>query len=75
MYGGAGDAWNFIRRTGYPRTIGRSVADAAETGIFPRTGTYPGGEISANPNIIQRGDNSTRVFWDTATGSGINFDY
>jgi hypothetical protein len=75
MYGGANDAWNFIRRTGYPRTIGRSVADATETGIFPRTGTYPGSEISANPNIVQRGDNSTRAFWDTATGSGINFDY
>jgi hypothetical protein len=75
MYGGANDAWNFIRRTGYPRTLQRSLADATESGIFPRTGTYPSSEISANPSIIQRGDNSTRVFWDTASGSGINFDY
>ena len=49
--------------------------DNNESGLFPRTGTYPAAEISANPNIIQRGDNTTRVFWDTASGSGINFDY
>jgi hypothetical protein len=39
--------------------------DNNESGPFPRTGTYPSGEISANPNILQRQDNSTRVFWDT----------
>ena len=64
MFGGAYDAWNFIRRTAHPRTLTRSLAAISESGPFPRTGTYPSGEISANPNIQQRQDNNTRVFWD-----------
>ena len=72
MYGGANDAWNFIRRTGHPRTLQRSLADNAESGLFPRTGTYPGGEISSNPNIVQRADNNTLVFWDNGTLNPAN---
>ena len=72
MFGGANDAWNFIRRTGYPRTIGRSLANPAESGPFPRTGTYPSSEISANPSIIQRGDNNTLVFWDNGATNPAN---
>jgi hypothetical protein len=53
MYGGANDAWNFIRRTGHPRTLSRGLMDNTESGTFPRTGTYPSSEISANPNILQ----------------------
>ena len=67
MYGGANDAWNFMRRTGHPRTLSRGLMDNNESGPFPRTGTYPSSEISANPNILQRQDNLTRVFWDTNT--------
>ena len=48
MFGGGYDAWNFIRRTGHPRTLTRSLAAPSESGPFPRTGTYPSGEISAN---------------------------
>jgi len=72
MYGGANDAWNFIRRTGYPRTLQRSLSDSSELGLFPRTGTYPSSEISANPNIIQRGDNNTLVFWDNGAINPAN---
>ena len=64
MFGGANDAWNFIRRTGHPRHIALGIMDNTESGLFPRTGTYPSGEISANPNILQRQDNNTQVFWD-----------
>ena len=64
MYGGANDAWNFIRRTGHPRHIALAIMDNAESGPFPRTGTYPSSEISANPSILQRQDNNTQVFWD-----------
>jgi len=64
MFGGAYDAWNFIRRTGHPRHIALGLMDNAESGPFPRTGTYPSGEISANPSILQRQDNNTQVFWD-----------
>ena len=72
MYGGANDAWNFIRRTGHPRTLQRSLSDPAESGLFPRTGTYPSSEISANPNIVQRGDNNTLVFWDNGAINPAN---
>ena len=72
MFGGANDAWNFIRRTGHPRTLGRSLSDPAESGLFPRTGLYPGTEISANPNILQRSDNNTLVFWDNGAINPAN---
>jgi hypothetical protein len=72
MFGGANDAWNFIRRTGYPRTLSRGLMDNVESGPFPRTGTYPTGEISANPNILQRQDNTTQVFWDNGATNPAN---
>jgi len=62
LFGGEADAWNFIRRTGYPRTISRNIE--ANPGLFPRTLLYPGSEIVANPNITQRTDLNTKVFWD-----------
>jgi len=72
MYGGANDAWNFIRRTGHPRTLARGLMDNTESGPFPRTGTYPSSEISANPNILQRQDNLTTVFWDQGVTNPAN---
>ena len=72
MYGGANDAWNFIRRTGHPRTLSRGLMDNNESGTFPRTGTYPSNEISANPNILQRQDNNTLVFWDAGVTNPSN---
>ena len=72
MFGGANDAWNFMRRTGYPRTLSRGIMDNVESGPFPRTGTYPTGEISANPNILQRQDNTTQVFWDNGATNPAN---
>ena len=72
MYGGAYDAWNFIRRTGHPRHLSRGLMDNNESGLFPRTGTYPSGEISANPNILQRQDNATQVFWDNGVTNPAN---
>ena len=72
MYGGANDAWNFMRRTGHPRHLSRGLMDNNESGLFPRTGTYPSGEISANPNILQRQDNATQVFWDGGATNPAN---
>ena len=72
MYGGANDAWNFIRRTGHPRTLSRGLMDNTESGPFPRTGTYPSNEISANPSILQRQDNLTTVFWDSGVTNPAN---
>jgi len=70
MFGGATDAFNFIRRTGYPRTMSRSLEE--NPGTFPRTYLYPGGEVSANSNIQQRTDNATLVFWDNGTLNPAN---
>ncbi len=72
MFGGANDAWNFIRRTGHPRHLAKGIMDDSESGPFPRTGTYPSGEISANPNILQRQDNATLVFWDNGVLNPAN---
>ena len=62
MYGGASDSFNFIRRTGYPRTLSRSLD--SNPGTFPRTVLYPSSEVSANSNILQKQDLSQTVFWD-----------
>ena len=70
MYGGAGDAFNFVRRTGYPRTISRSLD--SNPGTFPRSVLYPSSEVSANSNILQRTDLNTLVFWDTGVLNPAN---
>jgi len=70
MYGGAGDAFNFVRRTGYPRTLARSIDPSP--GPFPRTLLYPSVEVSANGNLEQRTDLNTTVFWDTGVVNPAN---
>lgn len=72
IYGGAADAFNFIRRTGAPRTISRSQEPASGMGTFPRSILYPNGEIVANPNITQRTDLNTLVFWDAGVTNPAN---
>ncbi len=63
MYGGGSDAFNFYRRTGYPTTVDPGIEP--NPGVFPRTFLYPNADVIANPNITQRTDNATQVFWDT----------
>ena len=63
LFGGGNDAYNFIRRTGYPRTVSRNIE--ALPGPFPRTFLYPSDEINTNPNVQQRTNNTTQVFWDS----------
>ncbi len=70
IYGGAADAFNFIRRTGYPRTMSRNIDPAP--GTFPRTFLYPNVEVSTNPNVNQRTNLDTRVFWDSGVTSPAN---
>jgi len=70
LFGGAADSFNFIRRTGYPRTLSRNIEP--NPGAFPRTFQYPGNEVSANPNIDQRTDLSTKVFWDQGVTNPAN---
>jgi hypothetical protein len=72
IYGGAADAINFIRRTGHPQTLTRSLEPASGMGTFPRTILYPNSEIVANPNVTQRTDLNTLVFWDSGVTNPAN---
>ena len=72
MYGGGADAFNFIRIEGYPRTLARNIEPASGVGTFPRTILYPNNEIIANPNITQRTDLNTLVFWDAGVTNPAN---
>ena len=70
LFGGGADIYNFIRQTGYPRTLPRGWE--ANRGLFPRTFLYPSGEASTNPNVIQRVDTQDRVFWDQGATNPAN---
>lgn len=70
MYGAGADAFNFIRRTGYPRTLARSIDE--NPGDFPRSFLYPSDETGTNPNINQKSDLSTKVFWDQGVTNPAN---
>ena len=70
QYGAGNDMFNFIRRTGHPRTLARSLEEVP--GNFPRSVLYPGSEVSSNPNILQKTDLNTQVFWDTGVTNPAN---
>ncbi|SDB66582.1 Susd and RagB outer membrane lipoprotein [Flavobacteriaceae bacterium MAR_2010_188] len=70
LYGAGADGYNFVRRTGYPRTLARNID--ANSGTFPRTLLYPSDEVLSNPNINQRVDNATKVFWDSGVTNPAN---
>lgn len=63
LYGGATEAYNYYRRTGYPTTLAPNWE--LDPGAFPRTFLYPQNEVITNPNLTQKTDNSLQVFWDT----------
>lgn len=70
LFGGGADLYNFLRQTGYPRTLPRGWEP--NRGLFPRTFLYPGSEASTNPNVIQREDTQDRVFWDQGATNPAN---
>lgn len=70
MFGGAADAHNFVRRTGYPRTLARGWEP--NRGPYPRTYLYPSSEASTNPNVAQRTDTQSLTFWDNGTVNTAN---
>lgn len=67
LYGGATEAYNYYRLTGYPTTVVPNWE--ANPGPFPRTFLLPQNEVITNPNITQRSDLTTQVFWDTNPSS------
>lgn len=62
MYGGAAEAYNFYRRTGYPTTLQPNLEP--DPGGFPRSFPYATGAVNANPNIAQKPNQAVQVFWD-----------
>lgn len=70
QFGAGNDMFNFIRRTGHPRTLARSLEGTP--GLFPRSVLYPSAEVSANPSIDQKTDLSGKVFWDQGVTNPAN---
>jgi len=67
LYGGATDAYNYYRKTGFPTTLAPSWSPLP--GPFPRTFLIPQNEVITNPGLTQRADLTTQVFWDTNPAS------
>ena len=67
LYGGATEAYNYYRLTGFPTTLLPNWE--ANPGPFPRTFLLPQNEVITNPNLTQRSDLTTQVFWDTNPAS------
>ena len=70
QFGAGADAFNFIRRTAHPQGMTRNWDP--NPGNFPSTVLYPNAEISANPNVTQRTNLDTKVFWNTGPSNPAN---
>ena len=67
LYGGATESYNYYRLTGFPTTVAPNWQ--VDPGPFPRTFLLPQNEVITNPNLTQRTDLTTQVFWDTNPSS------
>ena len=67
LYGGAFESYNYYRKTGFPTTVLPNWEP--DPGSFPRTYLLPQNEVLNNPNLTQRSDLTTQVFWDTNPSS------
>lgn len=62
-YGNGIETYNFYRRTGFPTTL--QPNREPNPGAFIRSMYYPNQAVTSNPNISQKADQTTQVFWDT----------
>lgn len=67
LYGNGSDAYNFYRRTGYPKNLQPSTEPTP--GPFIRSLFYPSNFVNNNSNVSQKGDVTNQVFWDTNPAS------
>ena len=67
LYGGSFESYNYYRKTGYPTTVFPNWEP--DPGPFPRTYLLPQNEVLNNPNLTQRTNLTTQVFWDTNPAS------
>jgi hypothetical protein len=67
LYGGGFESYNYYRKTGFPTTVAPNWE--LDPGPFPRTLLFPQNEVLNNPNLSQKTDLTTQVFWDTNPSS------
>ena len=67
LYGGATEAYNYYRKTGYPTTVLPNWE--LDPGPFPRSFLYPQNEVVTNPALTQKQTLTQQVFWDTNPAS------
>ncbi|WP_127140095.1 SusD/RagB family nutrient-binding outer membrane lipoprotein [Flagellimonas marinaquae] len=67
LFGGATEAYNYYRKTGYPTTVLPNWE--LNPGPFPRTFLYPQNEVVTNPSLTQKQTLTQQVFWDTNPAS------
>jgi hypothetical protein len=67
LFGGATEAYNYYRKTGYPTTVLPNWE--LNPGPFPRTFLYPQNEVVTNPSLTQKQTMTQQVFWDTNPAS------
>lgn len=62
LFGGATEAYNYYRKTGYPTSVLPNVE--LDPGPFPRSFLYPQNEVVTNPSLTQKQNLKNQVFWD-----------
>lgn len=67
LFGGATEAYNYYRKTGYPTTVLPNWE--LDPGAFPRSFLYPQNEVVTNPSLTQKQTLTEQVFWDTNPAS------
>tara|TARA_R110002012_G_scaffold300131_1_gene499698 strand:- start:60942 stop:62624 length:1683 start_codon:yes stop_codon:yes gene_type:complete len=67
LFGGATEAYNYYRKTGYPTTVLPNWE--LDPGPFPRSFLYPQNEVITNPSLTQKQAMTQQVFWDTNPAS------
>jgi len=67
LFGGATEAYNYYRKTGFPTTVFPNWEP--NPGPFPRTFLYPQNEVVTNPSLTQKQTMTQQVFWDTNPAS------
>uniref|UniRef100_UPI0035680566 SusD/RagB family nutrient-binding outer membrane lipoprotein n=1 Tax=Zeaxanthinibacter enoshimensis TaxID=392009 RepID=UPI0035680566 len=67
LFGGATEAYNYYRLTGFPTTLVPNWEP--DPGAFPRSFLYAQNEVITNPNIQQKTTLTEQVFWDNNPAS------
>ncbi len=69
VFGNGVEAYNFYRRTGFPRTLQPNLDP--NPGTFIRSFFYPSNAVNTNSNISQKTDQTQPVFWDTNASAPV----